>query len=152
MGRRDIKGIASGLLGSFVSRNNDVGGFWAIGKLLAAMRDAGVTEVVVDLLAGSMTPDLAEFERMARQYCVHLELRMAGCGLTPGQIAKAEVRVVFDAGVAVARSASSLPGSPFQCSVHFTDDLGNEHVASHTGVARPHDTRRETQSTRVKKT
>jgi hypothetical protein len=151
MGRRDIKGIASGLLGSFVSRNNDVGGFWAIGKLLAAMRDARVTEVVVDLLAGTMTPHLAEFERMAREYCVHLELRMAGCGLKPGQIAKAEVRVVFDAGVAVARPASSLPGSPFQCSIHFTDDLGNEHVASHTGAARPHDRHKETQSRRTER-
>ena len=33
---KELKNIASGLYGSFISRNNDVRGYWGVGKLCLA--------------------------------------------------------------------------------------------------------------------
>jgi hypothetical protein len=146
--RRELKGIVAGLLGSFVSRNNDVAGFWAIGKLHSYARNHQTSEVLLDLLAQSVVPSSTELQPMLKKYGASLESRIASCGLSSENVLKAVVRLAFDAAVSDDRPPSSLPGTPFRCTVELADDLGRIYSQSHLGVARPHDSARETRSTR----
>ena len=148
MRRGSLKNVVAGVLGSFVSRNNDVGGYWAIGLLYALARSAAAPDLVVDLMTGSMVPAAVEFESMVGRYRADLEKRLTACGVELRHVAKAEVRITFDAAVEPGYRGSSLPASPFRCEVQLTDDRGRSYVASHVGAARPHDAGKETRSLR----
>src|SRR3954469_7837967 len=58
MRNRELGSVANALVASFVSRNNDVDGWWAIGVLARTLRPPDRT-VVIDLMTGSSNPDLA---------------------------------------------------------------------------------------------
>ena len=51
--RKQFLGFADGLVTRFVSRNNDVGGWWGVGVLSKRLHDAGRSEAEFDLLSGS---------------------------------------------------------------------------------------------------
>lgn len=51
-----LKNIACGLIGTFVSRNNDIHGYWGIGVLRALAARSGDTKVTIDIF-GDNTSD-----------------------------------------------------------------------------------------------
>jgi hypothetical protein len=53
---KNLKGIAGGILGSFLSRNNDLDGYWGMGILRLLAQEHGVEMVYLDLLAGTCMP------------------------------------------------------------------------------------------------
>lgn len=54
--RRIFKSIAHNLLGSFVSRNHDFNGYWALGQLYTISHEAQTLCVVIDLLTAEAEP------------------------------------------------------------------------------------------------
>src|SRR6476661_5746251 len=68
-----LTNIAAGLCGSFASRNNDLAGYWAIGKLRSLAEQYSQSAVSLDLLAPSIQPSSPEFAQMLADY--HLLLR-----------------------------------------------------------------------------
>jgi hypothetical protein len=52
-----LTSVAEAVLGSFVSRNNDVDGWWAIGLLASWLQPP--KQLTIDLLAGTSHPDLS---------------------------------------------------------------------------------------------
>jgi hypothetical protein len=60
--------IASALHGSFISRNNDVAGYWGIGKLCLLAQQHTTTIVRLDLVAGSIAPGSSEFAKLVSGY------------------------------------------------------------------------------------
>ena len=148
--RRELSGIAGGLVNSFVSRNNDVGGYWAIGKLCAHSLRAAAKELSIDLLAKRIGPPNPEFEPMLDKYAAWL-LAASGKQRLLGQIiTAAEVRISFDSQLEPDPMSSSINGYyPFRCTVTLTDEPGHGHVGQLSGFVLPHDPRRESKSTRV---
>jgi len=63
-----LTNVASGLCGSFASRNNDLDGYWAIGKLRSLAERNGQTTVLLDLLASSTQPSSSEFAPVLAHY------------------------------------------------------------------------------------
>lgn len=51
-----LLGVAHGTLSAFVGRNNDVDGYWAIGKICRHAVELGTPAVTFDLLAGTASP------------------------------------------------------------------------------------------------
>jgi hypothetical protein len=51
-----LTNIARGLCGSFVSRNNDLDGYWSIGKLRSLADRYGRAAVLIDVLTSSIHP------------------------------------------------------------------------------------------------
>ena len=49
--RKNFHDLAVGLVSRFVSRNNDIDGFWGVGVLSRAVHDAGRTQWSLDLLS-----------------------------------------------------------------------------------------------------
>ena len=63
-----LRNIAIGLCGSFNSRNNDLDGYWAIGKLRSLAEQYGRTTVILDLLTLSILPSSSEFAPVLARY------------------------------------------------------------------------------------
>ena len=59
-GRNKLRGVAHAVLGSFISRNNDIDGYWALGLLRSFADTAGVAELRFDLVTGTAEPSGAQ--------------------------------------------------------------------------------------------
>jgi len=67
--KKRLTNIANGLCGSFISRNNDLNGYWAIGKLRSLADQHRQTTVVLDLLTSSAQPSSAQCSDVFERYC-----------------------------------------------------------------------------------
>ncbi|MEQ1492340.1 MAG: hypothetical protein ABL932_17490 [Terricaulis sp.] len=135
--RKELRGAAFGLLGSFVSRNNDVSGYWALGKLRKHVVKANVSTVCVDLLDLSITPPSDDFAAMAKHFQQTLEAQLRARRIPADWVRSAAVSVEF------------TPGDAFNCAVVIADDKGREHRATASGTSWVHDPTRELRSTRA---
>jgi len=142
--RRDFRGAAFGLLGAFVSRNNDVGGYWALGKLYEHARASNAREIRVDLVRSVITPPSPEFSQMVGHFRQMLADQLAARKLPNEWLRDADVRVKFSGDESVDK-----PGDAFECFVTFTDDLGHVHQARGNGACWVHDPAKELKSTRA---
>src|ERR1700741_3754733 len=116
--RRDFRGVAFGLLGAFVSRNNDVGGYWALGKLYEHMRAYDAGEIRIDLVRSVITPPNPEFSHMVGHFRQMLADQLAVRSLPNEWLKDADVRVKFS-GEKSASADKSRDG--FECLVTITD-------------------------------
>lgn len=62
--RKDLKHIASALGASFISRYNDVGGYWGIGKLCLLSYQYNHSSVCIDVFHGSISPYSDKFSQL----------------------------------------------------------------------------------------
>lgn len=149
MGRRDLNGVAAGLATSFVSRNNDLDGYWSLG-LLRRLADRQRRESLhFDILSGSTDPQDPMLAHVCRAYRAALSRQLIVRNLDRALVAKADILVSFNAPpLPVTAPAAATYGPPFSCCVRLLDDREKEH--SHTVVAHcaPHDPRFERRSTR----
>ena len=56
--RRELKDLAAGIALKFISRNNDLRGYWALGILFKDLSEIGATCLSLNLTARKSTPDL----------------------------------------------------------------------------------------------
>jgi uncharacterized protein len=77
----NLKGVAAGLAGSFVSRNNDVEGYWGIGLLC---RDATQTsgKVLLNLSQRLSSPATPSCVHITEAYAQHLETLLHKAGFS----------------------------------------------------------------------
>lgn len=143
-GRRELRGAACGLLGAFISRNNDVGGYWALGKLYAHAQASDVRAILVDLIDSVIVPPNPQFIEMVSLFRRKLLRQLEARSLRNGWVSEACIRVTF-AGNESATSADDA----FCCSVTLIDDLGNIHVAQASGRCWAHDPTKERKSGRA---
>jgi hypothetical protein len=151
--RKTLRGVALGLLGFFVSRNNDVGGYWGMGKLYALARAAHDMSARIDVLTGQTTPEHAEFNELAAQLQMRLRNHMDALGLPHDRLSRAAVTVRFGTDPNTAIRFETAPhGDPFTCAVELVDDLGVAYVESTGGRCLPHLPERESRSARIEVT
>jgi hypothetical protein len=148
--RRELNGIAGNLLGSFVSRNNDVAGYWAIGKLCVLASQTVNGEISIELSPKRLTPYSSEFDRMLDHYAARLISSLEKRSLSLQLVTAAEVLIAFGGSFKPDPLRFRPRGMvPFRCTVTLTDDLHRRHVAQQSGEVWPHDPRRESKSARV---
>jgi hypothetical protein len=87
--------IAAGLCGSFASRNNDLAGYWTIGKLRSLTEQHSQNSVLLDLLARSIQPPLSEFAQVLADYHRLLQKVASRSGIRPEEITVAHIFVDF---------------------------------------------------------
>jgi hypothetical protein len=151
MARPELLDIASAVAGSFVSRNNDVDGYWALGLLRSYADRHGLRSLRFDILQQDpeSTNDVPALVGDAyRQVLVRqLAIRKIGREL----VAKAEIFLTFGADAPDTSSASTY-GAPFSCTVRLTDQRGREFERVRAGCCALHDPSRELRSVRGKST
>lgn len=147
--RAQLLEIASGLLGSFVSRNNDVGGYWALGVLYRQAQEQGRTQVEVPIWPLNDSLDDALIESLAEKYRQMFLSLMARQQLPLSWLRSAVFSLEFESSNAHPRYRQSQAAErPFVCGLSFTNDLSRTHQLAIAGWCWPHSEQREHQSTR----
>jgi len=143
--RRELKGIASGLAQHCVSRNNDQGGYWALGLILKAAIEHQEYDFTVDIMSdAALRPELETFRR-------HFQEKFSGDECRLNEYISG---FVVDFGIALHSYAGARKGIVeyrVTCRVHIVDDLGKSWTASAAAYCYPHDPALERRSTRAGK-
>jgi len=139
-----LTNIADGLCGSFASRNNDLVGYWAIGKLRSLAERYSQNAALLNVLAPSMQPPSPEFAQVLADYHLLLQKLASRSGIRLEAITAAYISVDF------------LPqpwpraiyykkqwGEQFLVTVTVCADGRADGIVSHAGYCRPHDPDRE---------
>ncbi len=149
--RRTRKAVAHDVSESLVSRNDDLGGYWAMGQPLSHALKTGSNCYTIDLACAESTPKLdasalsstpAAWTDMFWKNLEHQKLSRA-------LVARATATLTFD----LAQSQPSphheaLQEHAFSCTVEIQDDRGSTYASTAQGWCFPHDPRVELRSTR----
>lgn len=150
MARRvELKNVVQGILGSFNSRNNDVDGYWGIGKLHRAAYEAGTRDVIIDLLSSQISLNTRDFEPLLASYRAMLHQHLARSLIPVSWIAEARMALCFDTEFNKRFHFFRTPiGEPYTCSLTIIDDRAKEYGAVTGGFCWRHEPRKESRSGR----
>jgi len=142
--RRQLKSIAAGLADSFNSRNNDLEGYWALGKLCRFAQEQSSSVVSLDVLNIVCTPANTMFNAVMHDYKVKLQIIMRKQGIPADWLKAAKVEIDFQPEyVAHLHYFRSAWGRPYTLSLELMTDLGKIYRVRTGGNCRPHDPLRE---------
>lgn len=139
--RRRFNHITAGLLSRFLSRNNDVDGYWALGVLFTEAH-AFYKQVEIDILHGRARPDLPACMQVARHWVPQLRAALDRHGIAPAVLEAATVSIEF--GLA---PMPKLPGYPshhhygpdFLCTLRLQARDGRVFARQDRGYCTPHE-------------
>lgn len=128
---------AAGLLSKFISRNNDIDGYWGLGVLYTQARTSA-NRVAFDLLGGSAQPASPVSVSVARTWALYLRVALARHGLTSQALVIASVDVEF--GLPLPKRPLYIPhGDPFVCTVRLVSTDGREFTRQVIGYCLPYE-------------
>jgi hypothetical protein len=144
-----LTNIASGLCGSFASRNNDLDGYWSIGKLRSLAERYGRTTVLLDVLTSSIHPSSSEFAPVLARYRSLLTKLADLSGIRLEEITAAHITLDF-APPPWPRISYYKPqwGDQFTLTVTINADSRAPGIVHHAGYCRSHDPAKESRSAR----
>jgi hypothetical protein len=128
--RRQFKGICWDVLNNFVSRYNDLNGYWAVGQF-AQIADAGSHNLRFRLREGVTAPLYPEFAATSSHYWRTVLRLMAANKMSEGWLSDATI-VLSMVGPNIA-----------SCCIEITTDLGRIYSDTKTVAVKPHDPMRE---------
>jgi hypothetical protein len=149
MARREFLDVAAAIAGSFVSRNNDVDGYWSLGLLRSYADHHKLRSLRFDILAPDAVQGRGLLTLISDTYRGVLVRQLAVRKIARATLSKAEIALTFNP------EAPNLPtaptyGAPFFCVVRLTDYRGREYERSLLGCCAPHNQLRELRSSRAK--
>lgn len=148
--RSELNGVASDIIRSFVSRNNDVRGYWALGMLYVYAKEHSGNLLPIPLIPLELVPSMEPVAFVARNYGTKLRTMMENRKLPKSWLTSACITVQFESTTAKPQFFSTRAnGRPFHCQIEIEDDLGRKHAAAVAGWCSPHDSNIERQSTRA---
>lgn len=147
--RSELKCVADGVLGSFVSRNNDCEGYWAMGLLYKRALEASSNEISFNLVGvGAEVHDLLLDTALLAKYRAMLAKLMSGRSLPASWIKAANITVHFEYAGNVGRVLARLE-KPYLAQLSITTDLGKNLSVARIGACWPHESWREYRSGRA---
>lgn len=145
---RELSSIANGLVETFMSRNNDVWGYWGIGLVQRELEGHPEMAVELDLLHGKAAPDGRVARELATHYSAYLFKSLARDGFTVSAVSSAKVLVQFDI-VKAPMVIGGFTWRAFDCTVTLESRSGKTFWAARAGSSRPHDPGHEQRSKRA---
>ncbi len=149
MSQRVLKGMAIGLAETFISRNNDVLGYWGIGQLYREAQEQSVSEVTLDLISNCSHPSnrIANIELAHyRSYAANL---LSCFRMSLANLSEATINIKFGTYGACSEPQWHSHGDPFVCTVTLRSSRGRIYSAMRAGCAAPHNPSRELRSART---
>lgn len=145
--RKELKNVASGLYGSFISRNNDVAGYWGIGKLCLLAQASETTTVQLKLLTETIAPESPQFAKLLAGYHSILQKHLSARGIPFNWVVSANIELDFKPEDSPKKHVPIVSwGNLFKLSVAIIDDKGKEHAVFGFGYCGPHNPKKEHQS------
>lgn len=145
--RKEFKAIAEGLLSSFISRNNDVNGYWGIGKLFSLMLREETLIIEIDLINKIIIPQDKEFNNLVEDYSNRLRIQVDNRKLNRTYLKKAKI-ILIGYPNRPKISLGQIAPNRIDCKLTITDDLDRKHEIEKQVWCREHDPKRELRSTR----
>lgn len=125
--RKQFKGICHDILETFVSRYNDLDGYWALGQYVAFLDRLGERQLQFRMRDSTVAPESLS-GAVSAEYYRRAVLRMMEANAMPqAWLADATIKVSI---VAPARAA---------CEIEIVSDLGRTYRSECTITARAHD-------------
>ena len=147
--RKQLKNLACGIAGRFVSRNNDLDGYWALGLLYADATASGTREVHLDLFEAVVALSFTNESRLVAVFRHYCEDQLRNIDLER-HVRAATIHVSFNVEPEICESlVRTTWGDAFLCEVDITDDLGRRYKATECGYCGIHDPTKERRSTRL---
>ena len=147
--RAELKSVASGVLGSFVSRNNDCFGYWAIGLLYERALEASNKEISFNLVGVGDKEHVPALDTALRsKYCEMLAGLMSRRSLPASWVKAADITIKFEFAGKVGRILARLE-MPYMAQLSITTDVGKNLSVRHIGACWPHEPNREYRSGRA---
>jgi len=146
--RKEIKGILHGFSSSFVSRNNDIKGFWGLGKLYKHAASQNTNRVVIDILSNDIVPPKPSFRPYINVYAKTILDAFSSCGLPHNWLVKATITINFNQNDQADKAVVGHLGEPFIVAIVFEDDLNQQRSKIFQGRCRQHNPMRECRSLR----
>ncbi|GAL06337.1 hypothetical protein JCM19237_1982 [Photobacterium aphoticum] len=147
--RKEFGSLSSGIIGSFASRNNDIEGYWAIGKLLSYCQSSSENALHIDLIRRSSSGAIPECEDIAIVYADMLNWLLKKRQIPAEWVVAATITIDF---VPLDHPTVFLPmnNSSYSCRLicDIVDDNGHHHVAHRNVCCMPHDPMKEQRSSR----
>ncbi|MBW1297852.1 hypothetical protein [Aquimarina litoralis] len=135
--RKEFKNIANGVLQSFISRNNDVEGYWGIGKLYSLLLKKNEYEVEIDLINKTILPADKEFENMIQFFSKKLFNQMKRKGLKNCNLTEAKIALTSFPNT-IPLSLGKIAHNQMQCNILLVDDLQKTHPQTKSIWCRKH--------------
>ena len=132
-------GIVHNTLASFVSRNNHVDGYWAIGKLHRLIKSSKQEVILVDLLKGTISPHDSEMELMVQRIRNRLFEDFERHNISTSVFARAEIEFRIDKSETMRKM--KFPGQKFKkftCGIALEDTDEIEYCDITYGWSFPH--------------
>lgn len=134
--RHRLMHVAAGIADSFISRNNDLFGYWAPGLMYQEVPDAP-SSAILNLLTGSAEPNTSYCGQVARNYAVFLERASSKQNVPLDALTLALIQVQFNAAAPTDRFRPDWSGDPFQVAVVLRAQ-GREGIATRGGRCQPY--------------
>jgi hypothetical protein len=130
-GIKALKNIAHGLLGTFVSRYNDIDGYWGLGILRLFAEQNHLTAITLDLLGdAAAAPPIQASENRYRDW---FQNALSKQGLADCKPAKAEIKIRFATFEEFPNVILDTRGRPYLCTVTIVRGDGIVYSASKAG-------------------
>jgi hypothetical protein len=148
--RKALKNVAGGLAGSFISRNNDYKGYWALGKMKAMATKGRSAEVKVTLVPSETRSAPPLVRQLSGMYRAMMERLLDRAGSSMHGVAFAEIATRFELDPV---HAEIVPwptwGDPFCCEVTIVDVRGNTFRQKRYSLCGSHNPSRERRSAKL---
>jgi hypothetical protein len=131
--RRQFKGICHDILETFVSRYNDLDGYWALGQYVAFLNSIGERQIQFKLGNSIVVPDNARFGFSASYYREAIFRMMEANAMHRAWFSDATIRL------AIVGPAKAV------CEIEIVSDLHRAYRCDRTVNVRAHDPLREGQ-------
>ncbi|MER8734512.1 hypothetical protein NKH28_32875 [Mesorhizobium sp. M1227] len=129
--RKQFKGICHDILESFVSRYNDLDGYWALGQYATFLTESGQRELRLRLQRGSTLSECSKFSASATYYQGAVLRLMDANEMPHSWFANAYIRF------------SMVGPTNALCEVEIVSDLGKAYHGDRRIDVRPHNPLRE---------
>lgn len=148
MSKRGVfKNIISGTIHSFISRNNDVDGYWGIGKLYSHMLASGSMTLTIDLLKQEIYPPNDHFRKLLSKYSFVVKEKLHRANLLH-RVKSAKIDLIVYPNECAAHLGSLAPNR-MRCTIEIVDDAYKKHSFALDTWCRPFDPLKELRSTRA---
>lgn len=118
-----LKHVAAGVSQSFVGRNNDVGGYRALGELYKEASAPDYAFLLL-LLDGVAIPSTRGASQVAKNDAAFLQRALVNKGIALAELAQASVYIQFNADLPVAALPMQCGGRPFRLHGYLENGAG----------------------------
>lgn len=140
--RKQFKNIANGILTSFISRNNDVCGYWGIGKLYALMVKSECFSIEIDLINKTISPKDEEFSYRVSEYSKYLFKRMLIHKIQDDFLKESKIQIIGSPNEPILSLGKTAPHKMI-CKIVIIDNLNKEYKLEKNVWCRKHNPKSE---------